>query len=132
MDVAVSGDGRLFETVLSRRWQEDRDHPFWVNAHPQYVTDDDAILISLLGRRVAAVRITPVDSAGNWALAEILLHPSRAGALPEDWSEWLDPGLSWEGRVRALASSPIADRADWHYRVALSARAIRSRGSGPS
>jgi hypothetical protein len=131
MDVAVSADGALFEGVLSRRRLEDRERLFWVNGHPQYVTGRDAILIPLGGRRVAAVRIMPVGPGEPWALGELLLHPSGAREAAQGWSEWLDPALSWKERVRVLAANPLRDRADWHYRMVLSQRVLRSGRSGP-
>jgi hypothetical protein len=130
LDVEISSDGKIFETVLSRRRGQERTRPLWVNGHPQYVADHDVVLIPLGGRTVAVLRVTPI-TAEAWALAEVLLHPSRANEPPESWSEWLDPTLSWEARVRALTARPLRDRVDWHYRLVLAKRALGSPGLGP-
>ncbi len=130
LDVEISSDGATFETVLSRRRGQERTRPLWVNGHPQYVADHGVVMIPLHGRTVAAIRFTPV-TRDAWSLAEVLLHPSQANGARESWSEWLDPTLSWEARVRALTASPLRDRADWHYRVVLAKRALGNPGPGP-
>jgi hypothetical protein len=40
----------------------------------------------------------------------------------QPWDEWLDPGLGWEARRRALVERPMPDREDWYSRVLLAAR----------
>lgn len=122
MDVEVSVDGVAFETVARRRRRGEREDLRWVNGHPQFVLDHDLLAIPLGGRRVAALRITPIASGDPWALGELLLHPSVDAALRRPWDEWLDPGLSWAGRRRALSSRPRRDREDWYYRSMLAQR----------
>lgn len=124
MDVEVSADGLAFERVFRRRRLEEREHLDWINGHPQYVTDNDVLSVPLAGRRVAAVRIAPVGSDEAWGLAELLAHP--AASRDQDWSEWLDPNLGWDERVRALEARPLPGRADWYYRVSLAKRARSS------
>jgi hypothetical protein len=119
MDVAVSADGRTFETVTSRRRREERLDLRWVNGHPQAVLDHDVIAIPLGGRTVAALRVTPVASSDPWRLGEVLIHVA-AGRQP--WDEWLDPSLGWDGLRRALIDKPRPDREDWYTRVLLAAR----------
>jgi len=120
MDVEVSADGVVFETVASRRRRGEREDLRWVNGHPQYVIDHDLVAVALSGRTVAAVRIRPVASTDPWAVGEVLLH--RAGDRPAPWDEWLDPGLTWAGRRAALEKSPRRDREDWYYRLLLASR----------
>jgi len=122
MDVEVSADGAVFETVARRRRRGEREDLRWVNGHPQYVIDHDLIAVPLAGRPVAAIRIRPVESSDPWAVGEVLLH--RAGdprrGLP--WDEWMDPGLGWPERRRALLATPRRDREDWYYRLLLASR----------
>ncbi|HVR69382.1 MAG TPA: hypothetical protein VMT87_00940 [Vicinamibacteria bacterium] len=120
MDVEVSADGVTFETVARRRRRDEREDLRWVNGHPQYVIDHDLIAVPLAGRRVAAVRITPVASTDPWSLGEVLLH--RAGPSAP-WDEWLDPHLGWAERRRRLREEPRPGREDWYYRVLLARRA---------
>jgi 4-amino-4-deoxy-L-arabinose transferase-like glycosyltransferase len=122
MDVEVSGDGSSFETVARRRRREERHDLRWVNGHPQYVLDHDVIAIPLQGRRIAAIRIAPYLSTEPWALAEVLLHPAEDPARRVPWDEWLDPGLDWKARRRALAANPRRDREDWYSRFLLAQR----------
>ena len=122
MDVEVSADGAVFETVARRRRRGEREDLRWVNGHPQYVIDHDLIAVPLAGRPVAAIRIRPVESSDPWAVGEVLLH--RAGdprrGLP--WDEWMDPGLGWPERRHALLATPRRDREDWYYRLLLASR----------
>lgn len=120
MDVEVSADGVTFEVVARRRRRGEREDLRWVNGHPQYVLDHDLIAIPLMGRVVAAVRITPVASTDAWRLAEVLLHPASGQGRP--WDEWLDPNLSWRTRGQALARNPRKDREDWYWRTLLAER----------
>lgn len=120
LDVEVSGDGAAFEVVARRRRRGERSDLRWVNGHPQYVVDNDLLAVPLGGRKVAVVRLRPVDSAEPWALGELLLHP--AGRETRPWEEWLDPGLDWEGRRAALRARPLPGREDWHYRSRLASR----------
>jgi 4-amino-4-deoxy-L-arabinose transferase-like glycosyltransferase len=119
MDVQVSADGTSFETVDSRRRREERLDLRWVNGHPQAVIDHDVIAVPLGGRPVAALRVVPVQSGERWRVGEVLLHevPAR-----QAWDEWLDPGLDWEARRRALVEKPLPGREDWYSRVLLAAR----------
>jgi len=119
VDIQVSADGRSFETVASRRRREERLDLRWLNGHPQAVIDHDVFAIPLGGRPVAALRIVPLDSAERWRVGEVLLHdvPAR-----QAWDEWLDPGLDWEARRRALVEKPLPAREDWYSRVLLAAR----------
>ena len=123
MDVAVSADGRTFETVAQRRRRGEREDLRWVNGHPQYVLDHDLVAVPLGGRVVAAVRVQPVLSDDPWTLSEVLLHPAQPAAARAPWDEWLDPSLTWAERRRALLSSPRPDRADWYSRLLLAMRA---------
>jgi hypothetical protein len=123
MDVEVSADGAAFEIVARRRRRDERTDLRWVGGQPQYVIDHDVIAVPLAGRLVAAIRVTPVDSADPWGLGEILLHPSQDAARRAPWDEWLDPHLTWAERRRALLASPRPDRADWYWRLALAWRA---------
>jgi hypothetical protein len=118
-DVQVSADGVSFETVASRRRREERLDLRWVNGHPQAVIDHDVLAIPLGGRAVLALRVVPVHSAERWRAGEVLLHeaPGR-----QAWDEWLDPGLDWEARRRALVERPMPGREDWYSRVLLAAR----------
>jgi 4-amino-4-deoxy-L-arabinose transferase-like glycosyltransferase len=122
MDVEVSADGSSFETVARRRRREERHDLRWVNGHPQYVLDHDVIAIPLRGRRITAIRIVPYLSTEPWGLADVLLHPAEEPARRVPWDEWLDPGLDWSGRRRALAANPRRDREDWYSRSLLAAR----------
>ena len=122
MDVLVSADGAVFETVARRRRRGEREDLRWVNGHPQYVLDHDLIAVALGGRTVAAVRISPVASTDPWAVGEVLLHRSEDPRRGLPWDEWLDPGLGWRERKRALAARPRPDREDWYYRVLLASR----------
>jgi 4-amino-4-deoxy-L-arabinose transferase-like glycosyltransferase len=122
MDVEVSADGTVFETVARRRRRDERTDLRWVNGQPQYVIDHDVIAVPLGGRTVAALRVSPVASGDAWGLGEILLHPAEEAARRAPWDEWLDPGLGWVERRRALAATPRPDRADWYARVLLAAR----------
>jgi hypothetical protein len=122
MDVEVSADGTVFETVARRRRRGEREDLRWVNGHPQYVLDHDLIAVPLGGRTVAAIRISPVASTDAWAVGEVLLHRSGDPRRGAPWEEWLDPGLGWTERKRALAAQPLRDREDWYYRVLLAAR----------
>jgi len=119
VDVQVSADGTSFETVASRRRREERLDLRWVNGHPQAVIDHDVVAVPLGGRKVAALRVVPVQSGDRWRVGEVLLHeiPAR-----QAWDEWLDPGLDWEARRRALVEKPMPAREDWHSRVLLAAR----------
>jgi hypothetical protein len=121
MDVAVSADGSTFEVVATRRRRGERGDLRWVNGHPQYVVDHDLIAIALGGRRVRAVRITPVLSDEPWALGELLLH-ARGDGRRMPWDEWLPQG-SWAERREALIAKPRPEREDWYYRRALAERA---------
>ena len=118
-DVQVSADGLSFETVASRRRREERLDLRWVNGHPQAVIDHDVIAIPLGGRAVVALRVVPVESTERWRVGEVLLHeaPGR-----QAWDEWLDPGLDWEARRRALVERPMPGREDWYSRLLLAAR----------
>jgi hypothetical protein len=122
MDVAVSADGRSFETVARRRRRGEREDLRWVNGHPQYVLDHDLVAVPLGGRMVAAVRVQPVFSDDPWTLSEVLLHPAQPAAARAPWDEWLDPHLGWRERWQALVAQPRRDREDWYYRWALAAR----------
>ena len=117
-DVEVSADGRTFEMVASRRRREERLDLRWLNGQPQAVIDHDVIAVSLGGRSVSALRITPWQSDERWRLGEVLLH-AEDGRNP--WDEWLQPSLDWEGRRRALVERPLPDREDWYSRVLLAA-----------
>ena len=119
VDVAVSADGRTWETVATRRRREERADLRWLNGHPQAVIDHDVIAIPLAGRTVSALRIVPWESSEPWRLGEALVHlePARAA-----WDEWLPPSLDWEARRRALVDTPLPDREDWYSRVLLAAR----------
>jgi hypothetical protein len=119
MDVEVSADGIAFETVARRRRREERQDLRWINGHPQYVIDHDHLAIPLGGRKVMAIRVTPVASADPWTLGEVLVHPAGTRA---PWDEWLDPHLGWPDRRRVLRAQPRPDRADWYYRVLLADR----------
>jgi hypothetical protein len=122
MDVEVSADGAVFETVTQRRRRDERKDLRWVNGHPQYVLDHDLLAIPLGGRTVSIIRITPFESTDAWGLGEVLLHPARPPIERRPWDEWLDPNLSWTERRHALARQPRRDREDWYWRVLLSAR----------
>lgn len=122
MNVEVSGDGTSFEIVARRRRRDERKDLRWVNGHPQYVLDHDLISVPLAGRTVAAVRISPYASDDAWQVAEVLLHPAEAKASRAPWDEWLDPGLGWSARRRALAARPLPEREDWYWRSLLAAR----------
>ena len=119
MDVDVSADGVVFETVARRRRREERLDLRWLNGHPQAVLDHDVIAIPLGGRTVAALRITPWKSSDRWRLGEVLLHaePGRRA-----WDEWLSPDLDWHARRVALLKTPRPDREDWYSRLLLAAR----------
>jgi len=108
--------------VARRRRRGERDDLRWVNGHPQYVLDHDLIAVPLAGVTVAAVRVTPVASADPWAIGEVLLHRAGDPARRLAWDEWLDPGLTWAERRRALSAAPRKDREDWYYRVLLASR----------
>jgi 4-amino-4-deoxy-L-arabinose transferase-like glycosyltransferase len=118
-DVLVSADGRAFEAVASRRRREERLDLRWVNGHPQAVIDHDILAIPLNGRPVVSLRVVPFQSAERWRVGEVLLHeaPGR-----QAWDEWLDPGLDWAARRRALVERPMPGREDWYSRVLLAAR----------
>lgn len=116
MDVEVSADGTTFERVASRRRRGERGDLRWVNGHPQYVIDNDVLPVSLGGRVVRAIRITPVASTDAWSLAEVLLHPAGGAG---DWADWLGPDLEWNARRQALDASPRRARADWYTRWVL-------------
>jgi hypothetical protein len=118
-DVQVSADGLTFETVASRRRREERTDLRWVNGHPQGVIDHDVLAVPLGGRTVLALRVVPFQSSEPWRVGEVLLHV-EAGR--QAWDEWLDPGLDWEARRRALVETPRTDREDWYSRVLLAAR----------
>jgi hypothetical protein len=118
-DVQVSTDGRAFETVAARRRREERLDLRWVNGHPQAVIDHDVVAIPLDGRPVLALRVVPVPPAERWRLGEVLLHEAPGW---QAWDEWLDPGLDWEARRRALLERPRPGREDWYSRVLLAAR----------
>jgi hypothetical protein len=122
MDVSVSADGAVFETVAQRRRRGEREDLRWVNGHPQYVLDHDLVAVPLDGRVVAAVRIEPVLSTDPWTLSEILLHRATAPAARGAWDEWLDPHFTWAERARALAARRRPDREDWYYRWMLAER----------
>jgi hypothetical protein len=122
MDVSVSADGAVFEVVARRRRRGEREDLRWVNGHPQYVLDHDLIAVALGGRTVAAVRISPVASTDPWAVGEVLLHRSDDPRRGLPWDEWLDPGLGWAERKRALVARPRRDREDWYYRLLLASR----------
>jgi len=121
MDVEVSADGRTFAGVARRRRRDERRDLRWVNGHPQFVLDHDVIAIPLGGGPVAAIRVVPYASAEPWTLAEVLLHPAESPAARQPWDEWMDPGLSWDERRRALAATPRPDREDWYYRSLVAA-----------
>jgi hypothetical protein len=120
MDVEVSADGVLFESVARRRRRDERVDLRWANGHPQYVIDHDLLAVPLGGRKVAAVRVTPVASGDPWTLGEVLLHPAGAGGA---WDEWLDPHAGWAERQRRLRAAPRTAREDWYYRWLRAARA---------
>jgi len=122
MDVLVSADGVRWEHVAARRRRDERADLRWVNGHPQYVLDHDLIAIPLGGRTVSVVRIVPVASGDEWALAEVLLHPASAPPVVSDWTEWLDPKLGWPERRQALLANPHRDREDWYWRMLVAAR----------
>jgi hypothetical protein len=122
MDVEVSADGAAFETVARRRRRGEREDLRWVNGHPQYVLDHDLIAVPLGGRTVAAIRIRPVDSSDAWAVGEVLLHRAGDAGRGLPWDEWMDPGLAWTERRRALLAAPRRDREDWYYRLLLASR----------
>ena len=122
MDVEVSSDGKSFEVVACRRRRQERMDLRWVNGQPQYVPDHDLIAIALGGRMVSAIRISPYASTEPWGLAEMLLHPTEKMERRGPWGEWLDPGLSWARRRKALAATPLKDREDWYYRVLVADR----------
>ncbi|MFI5183439.1 MAG: hypothetical protein ACHQNV_03495 [Vicinamibacteria bacterium] len=123
LDVEVSADGSAFETVASRRRREERHDLRWVGGHPQYVVDHDLLAVPLGGRLVAAIRLSPYASTEPWSIGEVLLHPAEDRAARRPWDEWLDPGLNWSGRRKALAANPRRDREDWYYRALLAQRA---------
>ena len=118
-DVQVSADGLSFETVASRRRREERLDLRWVNGQPQAVIDHDVVAIPLGGRPVLALRVVPFQSGDRWRLGEVLLHET---AGRQAWDEWLDPGLDWQARRRALVEKPMPGREDWYSRVLLAAR----------
>jgi hypothetical protein len=118
-DVQVSADGLSFQTVASRRRRQERLDLRWVNGQPQAVIDHDVIAIPLGGRPVLALRVVPFRSGDRWRLGEVLLHET---AGRQAWDEWLDPGLDWQARRRALVEKPMPDREDWYSRVLLAAR----------
>jgi hypothetical protein len=68
---------------------------------------------------VRAIRVTPVLSGDPWALAEVLLHPSRGTTARFPWDDALDPDLTWRERRRFLLANPRRDREDWYYRRLL-------------
>jgi hypothetical protein len=119
LDVLVSADGRAFDPVASRRRREERLDLRWANGHPQAVIDHDVLAVPLGGREVAALRIAPHASGDAWRLGEVLLHDAPARRA---WDEWLDPGLDWESRRRALVERPLPEREDWYSRILLAAR----------
>jgi hypothetical protein len=87
------------------------------------VLDHDLIAIPLGGRTVSAIRVVPVASGDEWALAEVLLHPATAPPpIVSDWTEWLDPKLTWPERRKALLADPRRDREDWYWRMLVAAR----------
>ena len=116
MDLEVSTDGTTFDRVASRRRRGERGDLRWVNGHPQPVIDNDVLSVSLGGRMVRAIRITPVSSTDTWSLAEVLLHPEGRVA---DWADWLGPDSDWRARREALDASPRRDRVDWYTRWVL-------------
>jgi hypothetical protein len=118
-DIQVSADGVTFETVASRRRREERLDLRWVNGHPQAVIDHDVVAIPLGGRPVLALRVVPFQSGDRWRVGEVLLHESVGR---EAWDEWLDPGLDWEARRRALVQKPMPAREDWFSRLLLASR----------
>lgn len=120
LDVEVSGDGVVFETVARRRRHRELRDLAWLGGHPQYVGEAELLGVPLGGRSFAAIRITPRGAPGAWAIAEILLH--APGAEGAGWDDWLAPGLSWAERKRALGALPLRDREDWYYRSLLVAR----------
>ena len=122
MDVEVSSDGAVFETVARRRRRDERKDLRWVNGHPQYVLDHDLLAIPLAGRTISVIRVTPFESTDAWGLAEILVHPARPPLECRAWDEWLDPNLSWPERRAALARSPQREREEWYWRVLVAAR----------
>jgi hypothetical protein len=119
MDVAVSADGRAWETVARRRRRQERLDLFWLNGHPQAVIDHDVLAVFLAGRTVSALRIAPFESSDPWRLGEVLLHAEASRAA---WDEWLGRDLDWEERRRALVERPLLGREDWYSRVLLAAR----------
>lgn len=121
-DVEVGTDGTTFEKVAERRRRGERSDLRWVNGHPQYVLDHDLLSIPLGGRVVGAIRLTPVASGDAWALAEVLLHPSRGATARFPWDDALDPDLTWHERRRFLVANPRRDREDWYYRRLLAER----------
>jgi hypothetical protein len=116
MDLEVSADGVVFETVAARRRRGERGDLRWVNGHPQYVIDNDVLPVPLGGRSVRAIRISPVNSTDAWSLAEVLVHPE---GRPADWTDWLAPDLDWRARREAIDAVPRRDRADWYTRWVL-------------
>lgn len=120
LDVEVSPDGAIFETVARRRRSRERLDLVWLGGHPEYAEELEMLAIPLHRGTVAAIRITPTGASGPWGMGEILLHP--AGADHAGWDEWLDPRLSWAERKRALEAVPLRGREDWYYRSLLAAR----------
>ena len=131
MDVAVSADGTVFETVARRRRRGEREDLRWVNGHPQYVVDHDLIAIPLGGRTVArgAHRAGPIRrplDAGRGAPPSRRSRRARglgrvAGSAPH------------VGRAAAGAqmASEATDREDWYSRWMLAARRRGAAPAGP-
>ena len=114
----VSADGVAFERVFRRRADRALMDLYWINGHPQHVVDPDYLTVRLDGRRVAALRIIPAG-ASDWALEEVLLHPSGPAA---PWDDWMPVATTWPERRRALEATPRPARADWYYRRVLASR----------
>jgi hypothetical protein len=118
MDVETSSDGVTFERIGRRRRGRETVDLAWINGHPQFLTDDLAFSVPLDGRAVRAVRITPAEPGGAWAVAEVLVHPISS---PRSWPPDLVAG-SWAERRALLAAQPHPRDAAWLYRSLLALR----------
>jgi hypothetical protein len=121
-DLRVSADGVTWQRVVRRRRGEERRDLAWSNGFPRYATDDRERAVALGGRPVRALRLEPQQGTGDWALAEILLHPATPPAEREPWAEWLPPAADAASRAAALTANPRPDRADYWSRLLLARR----------